>query len=69
MVQLTDLGNGKRLLNWDYDSSSGSTMVYRGQYEGPVTEQDIIDCLGDGTFGHRGPTLGNGRFTYTKITD
>lgn len=44
-------------------------MEYRGYYKGDVTAQDIIDTFGDGTFGHRGPTLNNGRFTYTKITD
>lgn len=68
-----NLGNGKRIYDYDYDASSGSTMVYRGKYEGPVTAQDIIDALGDGTFGHRDLTLyGNkerGAFTYTKITD
>jgi hypothetical protein len=64
-----DLGNGKRIFDYDYDSSSGSTMVFRGRYEGDVTAQDIIGCLGNGTFGHRGPNMGNGHFTYTKITD
>jgi hypothetical protein len=69
----TDLGDGKRLVNWSYDSRSGSTMVYTGKYEGAVTAQDIFTRFGDGTFGHRGPTLcgddKSGRFTYTKITD
>jgi hypothetical protein len=51
-----DLG-GRRVYDYDYDSRSGSTMAYEGRYEGPVTAQDIIDLLGDGTFGHRGPTL------------
>lgn len=64
-----DLGNGKRIFDYDYDSSSGSTMVYSGRYEGPVTAKDILDYFGDGTFGHRGPSLHNGRFSYTKITD
>lgn len=64
-----DLGDGKRLFDYDYNSCSGSTMVYRGRYEGPVTGADIIAYFGDGTFGHRGPTLANGAFTYTKITD
>ncbi len=64
-----DLGNGKRIFDYDYDSSSGSTMAYRGKYEGDVTAQDIISALGDGTFGHRGPCIQNGAFTYTKITD
>jgi len=65
-----DLGNGKRVFDYDYDSRSGSTMVYRGRYEGPVTPDDIIALLGDGTFGHRGPTLfPDGTFLYTKITD
>ncbi|MDR3582522.1 MAG: hypothetical protein P4L67_04585 [Candidatus Pacebacteria bacterium] len=44
-------------------------MVYRGRYEGNVTAKDIIEALGDGSFGHRGPILRNGHFTYTKITD
>ncbi|GAN55220.1 hypothetical protein Tasa_041_015 [Tanticharoenia sakaeratensis NBRC 103193] len=68
-----DLGNGRRIFDYDYDSSSGSTMVFRGKYEGPVTGQDIIDALGVGTFGKRGPFLTgdkvSGSFTYTKITD
>ena len=64
-----DLGDGKRIFDYDYDSRSGSTMVFRGRYEGAVTSADIIACLGDGTFGHRGPTMSNGRFVYTKITD
>lgn len=68
-----DLGNGKRIYDYDYDSSSGSTMAYKGKYEGPVKPQDIIDALGTGTFGHRGPFLCGdkvrGSFTYTKITD
>lgn len=68
-----DLGNGKRIYDYDYDSSSGSSMVYKGKYEGPVTPQDIIDALGVGTFGKRGPFLTgdkmSGSFTYTKITD
>jgi hypothetical protein len=69
----TDLSDGKRLIEWNYDSRSGSTMVYTGKYEGPVTGKDILTNFGDGTFGHRGPTLygddKSGRFTYTKITD
>jgi len=64
-----DFGNGKRIFDYDYDSSSGSTMVYTGRYEGDVTAADIIAVIGDGTFGHRGPFMDNGRFTYTKITD
>lgn len=64
-----ELGNGKRIFDYDYDSSSGSTMVYRGSYKGDVTPQDIINAFGSGTFGHRGPTMNNGRFTYTLITD
>lgn len=64
-----ELGDGKRIFDFDYDSSSGSTMVYRGRYKGDVTAQDIIAALGDGTFGHYAPYLNNGQFTYTKITD
>lgn len=64
-----DLGDGKRIFDYDYDSSSGSTMVYSGRYEGNVTSEDIIKALGDGSFGHRGPFFQDGRFTYTKITD
>lgn len=64
-----ELGEGKRIFDFDYDSSSGSTMVYRGKYKGDVTAEDILRYFGDGTFGHRGPSLRNGCFTYTKITD
>ncbi len=64
-----ELGNGKRIFDFDYNSSSGSTMEYVGRYKGDVTAQDIISALGDGTFGHRGPILSNGRFSYVKITD
>ncbi len=69
----TDLGNGKRIFDYDYDGSSGSTMAYKGRYEGNVTTKDILEYFGSGTFGHRGPyLLGNengGSFTFTKITD
>ncbi|AWJ88897.1 hypothetical protein Sp245p_03385 [Azospirillum baldaniorum] len=61
--------HGGRVFNISDDGRSGSTMVFTGQYEGPVTAADIFEYLGDGTFGHRGPTMNNGRFTYTKITD
>lgn len=64
-----EFGDGKRIYDWDYDSSSGSTMVYKGKYKGDVTAEDILKFFGDGTFGHRGPSLHNGIFTYTKITD
>lgn len=66
---MADLGDGKKLFDYDYDSRSGSTMVYSGKYEGPVTAADIFKYFGDGTFGHRGPSLHDGRFHYTKITD
>lgn len=65
----TDLGDGKRIFDYDYDGRSGSTMVWRGKYEGPVTADDIINHFGDGTFGHRGPSIYNGNFLYTLITD
>lgn len=64
-----DLGDGKRIFDYKYDSSSGSTMEYTGRYEGHVKPEDIIQALGDGTFGHRGPKMYGGHFTYTKITD
>lgn len=64
-----DLGNGKRVFDWTMDSRSGSTMEYEGRYEGPVTPEDIIELFGDGTFGHRGPSMWAGRFRYTLITD
>ena len=68
-----DLGDGKRLAECTYDGRSGSTMVWTGRYEGPVTPKDILDHFGTGTFGHRGPSLfgdsRGGRFTFTKITD
>jgi len=61
--------HGGRIFDVDWDGSSGSTMEYRGKYEGPVTAADILEHLGYGTFGHRGPSLWNGSFAYTKITD
>ena len=61
--------HGGRIFDYVYDSSSGSTMQFFGKYEGPVTDKDIIDYIGDGTFGHRGPSMSNGWFHYTKITD
>lgn len=64
-----ELGNGKRIYDFDYNSASGSTMVWKGKYKGDVTAEDIFKYFGDGTFGHRGPFLSNGNFTYTKITD
>lgn len=44
-------------------------MVWRGYYKGDVTAEDIVKYFGVGTFGSRGPSLSNGRFTYTLITD
>ena len=58
-----------RVFNYGYDSRSGSTMEYKGDYEGEVTVKEIIDWLGDGTFGHRGPFFGPKTWSYTKITD
>ena len=52
-----DLGNGKRIFDYDYDSSSGSTMEWKGKYEGPVTADDIFKHFGTGSWGHRGPYL------------
>jgi len=63
------LPGGGRIYNCHHDGSSGSTMVWTGQYEGEVTAKEIRDHFGDGTFGHRGPTISGGRFTYTLITD
>jgi hypothetical protein len=65
----TILPGGGRIFNVNSDGRSGSTMVFTGSYEGPVTAAEIYKHLGDGTFGHRGPTLFGNRFTYTKITD
>ena len=67
--QETDLGDGKRLFDCRYDGSSGSTMVWTGRYEGNVTSADIMKAFGDGTFGHRGPSIYGGHFKYTLITD
>lgn len=67
--RVADLGDGKKLLDFEYDSSSGSTMVYRGKIEGNVTPKDILDYFGSGTFGHRGPSILGNSFTFTKITD
>ena len=61
--------HGGRVFEVTHDGRSGSTHVVKGRYEGPVTPQDIIDRFGEGTFGHRGPTLAHGNFVYTKITD
>lgn len=67
------IGEGKQLIDFTYDSSSGSTMHYTGRYSGPVTAKDIVTYLGTGSWGHRGPHLygdsTRGHFTYTKITD
>lgn len=64
-----DLGDGKRLYSVFYDGSPGSTMVFKGKIEGDVTAKEILEKLGDGTFGHRGPSICGDTFTYTKITD
>ncbi len=50
-----ELGNGKRIFDYYYDSSSGSIMVWKGKYKGDVTAEDILNYFGKGTFGHRGP--------------
>jgi hypothetical protein len=73
--RMRDLGNGKRIFDYDCNSESGSTQVWRGKYEGDVTKDDIIAAFGDGSWGHRGPVLypcqpgKPGVFTYTQITD
>lgn len=64
-----DFGNGKRIYDFGYNSNSGSTMVWQGRFAGDVTAEDIKGFFGSGTFGHRGPVLGSGTFTYTLITD
>lgn len=73
--------HGGRVFDVSHNGRSGSTQVIEGRYEGPVTAADIIGYFGEGTFGHRGPTLrsdrqhltgpalNTGTFTYTKITD
>ncbi len=63
------IAEGKRLHSVFYDGSSGSTMVFKGKIEGDVSAQEIFEKLGDGTFGHRGPSIFGNTFTYTKITD
>ena len=69
----TDLGDGKEIYDYRYDSRSGSTMVWTGRYKGPVKASDILKHFGSGTFGHRGPTMtGNadgGHFSFTQLTD
>lgn len=66
---LKEFANG-RIFDYDYDSRSGSTMVWRGRYIGKVTAEEILNYFGKGTFGHRGPFIyENGKFEYTKITD
>lgn len=64
-----ELGEGKRIFDFDYDSSSGSTMHYTGKCTPNVTPADILAYFGRGTFGHRGPHIHNGNFSFTKITD
>lgn len=72
-MKTKELGGEKRLIDYDYDSSSGSTMVWTGKYEGPVTSDDILKFFGSGSFGHRGPNLfgdnKSGTFKVTQITD
>jgi hypothetical protein len=68
-VREVDLGNGKKLIDYDYDSRSGSTMVWKGRFTGDVTAKDILDYFGTGTFGHRGPSIFGNSFTFTQITD
>lgn len=63
------IDEGKFVTDLHCNGSSGSTMVWTGGYEGPVTPEDIKNHFGDGTFGHRGPSMGGGRFRYTLITD
>lgn len=65
----TELGDSKRIFDYDYDSSSGSTMEYQGKCTPSVTTSDILNFFGSGTFGHRGPFISNGKFSFTKITD
>jgi hypothetical protein len=64
-----DLGDGKRIYDYDYNSSSGSTMVWKGKFEGPVTASDILKHFGTGRFGHRGPFIYGNSFEFTQITD
>jgi hypothetical protein len=64
-----ELGDGKRIFDFDYDSSSGSTMEYKGKCTSNVTTADILKYFGTGSFGHRDLMVSNGRFTLTKITD
>jgi hypothetical protein len=51
------------------EKSSNASMYYEGTYVGPVTSQDLVDKIGDGSWGHRVPFLQNGRFIYIKQTD
>lgn len=37
--------------------------------EGDVTAKEILEAIGTGTFGHRGPSIFGNTFTYTKVTD
>lgn len=61
-------GNGM-ITGYRYDGSSGSTMVFEGTYTGDVTNSDLLEFFGTGTFGHRFGFCGGGRFKFTKITD
>lgn len=62
------IGDG-RITGYDYDGRSGSTMVFRGTYEGNLTNQDLLAYFGSGTFGYRFGFCLGGRFEFTKITD
>ena len=66
-----DLGGGKRLFDVHYNprKSSSSSMFYEGRYEGDVKLSEIVNALGDGSFGHRCSILSGDHFTYVKVTD
>jgi hypothetical protein len=42
---------------------------YVGTYEGPVTREDIVAKLGQGSWGHRFQNFGDGVFVYIKLAE
>lgn len=61
-------GNGF-ITGYQCDGRSGSTMVFEGTYIGDVTNTNLLEYFGTGTFGHRFGYCGGGNFKFTKITD
>jgi len=56
------------ITKYDYDSSSGSTMVFTGTFTGEVTNDDLLEFFGTGSWGYRFGYCNGGRFKFTKVT-